>query len=91
MSIKQKVDLDNFSDFDYVTLSKLIVTVLDNKSIRGEAPVYNKITALKIGNLKLAVVYMATCNDYYTIFDVFHAHLETKNINNETGEDKEWT
>ena len=30
---------------------------------------------------------MATCNDYYTIFDVFHAHLETKNINNETGEE----
>lgn len=65
----------------------MIVTVLDNKSIRGEAPVYNKITALKIGNLKLAVVYIATGNDCYTIFDVFHVRLETKNINNETGEE----
>lgn len=87
LSIVQEVDLDNFSDSDYVALNKLIVTVLDNKSIRGEAPVYNKITALKIGNLKLAVVYMATGNDCYTIFDVFHARLETKNINNETGEE----
>ena len=84
-SITKEPDLDHFSEADYASFNKFIVSVVDKKPITGTVDKLNKITALRIGNLNLAVAYALNSADSYIILDIFHTHLEAKLINNDTG------
>ena len=84
-SVVKEPDLDHFTDADYVLFNKFIASVVDKKTITGTIDKLNKITALRIGNLNLAVAYTLNSADSYIIWDIFHTHLEARLINNDTG------
>lgn len=80
-SIVKELDLDHFTDDDYAAFNKFIASVVDKEPIKGHIAILNRITALKIGNLNLAVVYTPNSADSYIIWDIFHARLNAKVIN----------
>ena len=87
LSVQKELDLDKCDKNDYEALNALVTSIVDKKLVRGNAPIVNKITALKISNINIAVLYTSNGDNSYIITGVFNSHLDAKLVNNTTGEE----